>query len=421
MKSALAVFCAGVFGFAWQTIPVVRVADFMVASIPAEAGVAAMPPKHRFASSNLKDFVHSASIAALPGGGLMSVWFAGTREGAADVQIRSSVFDPQLGRWSPERVLVSRELTAQSVHKSIRKLGNPVIALSPEGRLWLFYVSVSFGGWGGSAINAMYSDDLGKAWSPPRQLVTTPFLNLSTLVRGAPTFHRDGSIGLPVYQELLGKFAEYLYLSPEGQVLDKFRISKGRHSLQPSVVAQDGRHAVALLRYAGKGHRRVLASRSSDAGQTWSEPVALEPSNPNSSLAAVGRPNGNLLVALNDLDRGRFSLTLYETDAQLWNWRLVAHLDESPDPWGDPVTPEVFSTQIDKAWRDIDAPQLRGARTQFLDDVQRHMCKSGKCRFEFEYPYMQRDALGVYHLVYSWNDTFIKHVSFTDAWVEGEK
>jgi predicted neuraminidase len=48
------------------------------------------------------------------------------------------------------------------------------------------------------------------------------------------------------------------------------------------------------------------------------------------------------------------------------------------------------------------------------------MCESGQCRFEYEYPYFARDAAGAYHLVYSWNDTFIKHVSFSDAWVEGQ-
>ncbi|WP_206323709.1 exo-alpha-sialidase, partial [Pseudomonas viridiflava] len=95
--------------------------------------------------------------------------------------------------------------------KYIRKLGNPVIALAPDKRLWLFYVSVSVGGWAGSTVNAMVSSDMGANWSPPRQLVTSPFLNISTLVRAAPVFHADGSIGLPVYHEFLGKFAEYLY------------------------------------------------------------------------------------------------------------------------------------------------------------------------------------------------------------------
>lgn len=420
-QPALALLVAAVFGFAWYQAPSFEVSDFAVSANDANA--VAMPSglTRRFASSDMRDFVHSASIAPLPGGALMAVWFAGSREGAADVQIRAAEFDPKSRQWSPERVLATRIGTEQAVRKSIRKLGNPVIALSPDNRLWLFYVSVSVGGWAGSAINAMHSDDLGKTWSAPRQLVTTPFLNLSTLVRGAPVFHRDGSIGLPVYHEFMGKFAEYLYLSRDGEVRDKFRISKGKHSLQPTVVAQDGRQAVALLRYAGEQHHRVLASRTEDAGQTWSAPQPVEPSNPNSSLAAVGRANGNLLVAMNDLEDGRFRLTLYETDAQLRNWRLIEQIDESPDPWGDPVAPEVFRALIGETWQAVGAQQLRPLEQNFLASVSQRMCESGQCRFEYEYPYFARDAAGAYHLVYSWNDTFIKHVSFSDAWVEGKR
>ncbi|MNG32090.1 hypothetical protein D3C84_1180210 [compost metagenome] len=75
----------------------------------------------------------------------------------------------------------------------------------------------------------------------------------------------------------------------------------------------DGQHGIALLRYAGETHHRVLASRTEDAGQTWSEPFPLVPSNPNSSLAAVATPEHGMLVALNDLQEGRFKLSLYLT------------------------------------------------------------------------------------------------------------
>ena len=44
--------------------------------------------------------------------------------------------------------------TAQGVNRYIRKLGNPVVTRDAAGRIWLFYVSVSVGGWSGSAINA---------------------------------------------------------------------------------------------------------------------------------------------------------------------------------------------------------------------------------------------------------------------------
>jgi len=411
----LALAC--LFVGAWRLHPAPTHASFALMS-PAMADKVAKPIyTSRFASSGLVDFVHSSAVTALPDGSLMAVWFAGTREGAADVQVRSARFNTGTGEWGPEHVMATRDSTQQGTRKYIRKLGNPVIALAPDNRIWLFYVSVSMGGWAGSAVNVMVSDDFGESWSAPRQLITSPFLNISTLVRSAPVFHADGSIGLPVYHEFLGKFAEYLYLSADGEVIDKYRISHGNNSLQPTVVPLDGQRGIALLRYAGNTHHRVLASRTDDAGQTWSEPYPLDPSNPNSSLAAVATPEHGLLVALNDLQEGRFKLSLYGTDAKMNDWRSLSDLDKSPDPEGDPFSPLVYKEIMGKAFRDSSGKLREPLEAQFLANLDKRVCKSKGCEFEYEYPYFIRSPDGMYHLVYSWNNTFIKHVTFNEAWL----
>jgi predicted neuraminidase len=405
-----------VFAFTWYTEPAKPMAAFAPQDSRENASNKPAFAAH-LASSNMEDFVHSASVSGLGGGDLMAVWFAGTREGSADVQIRSARFDAETRQWSAERVLATRKGTEQAVGKRIRKLGNPVISLAPDNRLWLFYVSVSIGGWAGSAVNAMVSDDLGETWSTPRQLVTTPFLNISTLVRGAPVFHTDGSIGLPVYHEFLGKFPEYLHLNADGHVQGKYRIGKARYSLQPSVVPLDEHRAVALLRYSGEQNHRLLASRTEDSGRTWSKPHALEPSNPNSSVAAVGRPDGSLLVAMNDLEDGRFRLTLYATDSNLDNWRTLGELDESPNPWGEPIPHAEFPAVILEKFRESGGARFADREAVFLERVTARMCSGHGCEFDYEYPYFTRDAEGNYHLVYSWNDMFIKHLTFNEAWL----
>jgi predicted neuraminidase len=48
-------------------------------------------------------------------------------------------------------------------------------------------VSVSYGGWSGSAINQLVSDDGGHTWPGARRLILSPLFNLSTLVRNQPT------------------------------------------------------------------------------------------------------------------------------------------------------------------------------------------------------------------------------------------
>lgn len=376
-----------------------------------------------FASQELHRHVHSASISPLPDGGLMAAWFAGSREGASDVNIRAAVFDPNTLQWSEEFQLISRAATEEMLQRDIRKLGNPVLALAPNDRLWLFYVSVSMGGWAGSAINAIYSDDSGSTWSAPKRLITSPFLNLSTLVRNPPVFHEDGSIGLPIYHEFIGKFAEYLYLDPDGEVIDKFRISDGDDSLQPSVVPLSGDSAVALLRNAGEAHGRVLASFSRDRGETWSEMVPVDPWNPNSAVAAISDGNDNILVALNDLQDGRFRMSLYLTDRQLKDWQLVKILDQSP----------VESQTVDRAlFRQGVTEKLMGivgtneAQLSRVDQVIQHTedrsCnRHGACEFKFEYPTLIQARDGYFHLVYSWNNTLIKHVFFNQAWLQEQQ
>jgi predicted neuraminidase len=418
MRSALLI-CSllAIFFAAWQSHPPHTLAPFAQASPNNTPATTAPQYTSRFVSSQLTDFVHSSSVTALPGGDLMAVWFAGSREGAADVQVRTARFDALSSEWGAEQVLATRESTRDGTQRYIRKLGNPVIALGPDNRLWMFYVSVSVGGWATSAINLMVSEDLGATWTAPRQLVTSPFFNISTLVRAAPVFHADGSIGLPVYHEFMGKFAEYLYLSADGAVIDKFRISRGKHSLQPTIVPQDGQRAVAMLRYAGETHHRVLASRTEDAGQTWSEPYPLEPANPNSSLAAVATQDDGLLVALNDLQDGRFKLSLYGTDARLSQWRNLIDLDESPDPLGQPFAPEAYKEIIGEGFRASSGARRLPLEQRFLSNLDYRVCKPRGCDFEYEYPYFSRSPDGMYHLVYSWNNTFIKHVSFNEAWL----
>lgn len=409
-----------IFSLAWLQNPAVTPAPFVDehAGSPTLNLAPSSPFVNSFASSEIDDYVHSAALTPLSEQSLLSVWFAGSREGAGDVQIRGAHFDVEAEKWDEEFVLATRESSQTGLNRYIRKLGNPVVALAPDQRLWLFYVSVSIGGWGGSAINAMVSEDMGNTWSEPRRLVTSPFFNISTLVRSAPVFHQDGGIGLPVYHEFLGKFAEYLYLSADGEVIDKYRISRGNHSLQPAIVPTGPSAAIAMLRYAGNEHHRVLASKTEDAGRTWSEPVPLEPFNPNSSLSVALSHRNTLLVALNNLRDGRFRLSLYETDLDMEHWDLLVDLDESPDPDGTPLSESSFTPALRKQFMASSGDDRNDLLNGFMAEVDERMCRQAGCEFEYEYPYLVHTRGGIFHLVYSWNNSFIKHVSFTEDWVE---
>ena len=133
MRSALLI-CSllAVFVAAWLSHPPHVLAPF--AQVTPNTSKVAAPPQYtsRFVSSQLTDFVHASSVTALPGGDLIAVWFAGSREGAADVQVRTARFDARSGEWGAEQVLATRESTRAGTQRYIRKLGNPVIALGPD-------------------------------------------------------------------------------------------------------------------------------------------------------------------------------------------------------------------------------------------------------------------------------------------------
>ncbi len=371
-----------------------------------------------FASAATDLFVHAASVTELTDGRLLTVWFGGSREGASDVNIYGAYFDPATQQWGENQVLASRSSTHQATGRTIRKLGNPVVSQAPDGKLWLFYVSVSVGGWAGSAINASYSTDGGANWTTPARLITSPFANISTLVKGAPVYYRDGSMGLPVYHEFLGKFAELLRLDAEGRVFDKVRISHGTHSLQPVVVAATEDQAVALMRYAGSAPKRALLSRTVDGGQSWPEPHKSQQANPNSALTALRLDDGSLLAAMNDLEDGRHRLGLLRSIDEGESWKLLARLEGDELSDGAKLPRTEYTPMIAKDFIDSGGPASDARWQSYSQRLDKRICDDDMCRFVYDYPFMIRGQDGVFHLVYTWNKSFIKHLQFNQAWLE---
>jgi hypothetical protein len=99
------------------------------------------------------------------------------------------------------------------------------------------------------------------------------------------------------------------------------------------------------------------------------------------------------------------------------DWYSVGDLDKSPDPLGGPFSPEAFKEIMGNEFRGSSGNLRQPLEAQFLSNLDTRVCSPRGCEFEYEYPYFIRSPDGMYHLVYSWNNTFIKHVSFNDAWL----
>lgn len=319
--------------------------------------------------------VHAASMIALKDGAVRAFWFAGSREGAADVSIYSSVYDPKSANWSAPTVVMDRISAQEGLARYIAKLGNPVPARLTDGRLQLFFVTVSIGGWAGSSISTITSDDEGLTWSNPQRLVSSPLLNLSTLVKSPSVMFADGRLGLPAYHEWIGRFGEFLRIEA-GQVIDKRRMSSGRSAIQPLVFVNDTQDASAYFRQTRSAGlpKQIPVSHTQNAGQSWQQAEDLTISNPNSAVAGLILNSGARILVLNNIEYGRYRLVLLMSDAKSGQWQILEVLEDD----------------------------------EALADAQRK---------EFSYPYLITVDGDDAHLVYTWDRKKIRHRYFSGAWL----
>ena len=430
MDFMAALVLAAVFALAgWKIVNRLPVPNFAVVAqqaassasaprgAPEVATAASLPQQQRstdgsfrfdaqFVSSAPGQAVHAASVVELRDGRLRAVWFSGSREGAGDVVIKTSVMDAANLRWGEETTLFDRQHLQQGLWRYVKKLGNPVIARMPDDSLIVWMVNVSMGGWAGSSITWLRSTDEGITWSAPRRLVTSPFLNISTLVKGAPIFYQNGQIGLPVYHEFAVKFAEILRISPQGQVLDKTRIPGSQTSLQP-VVLVDGPQRAQVYMRSGKG-TAVMMSATDDAGKTWSVTRATTWPNPDSALAGVVTATGQQWLALNPNPKNREILALLQTGtAGSFDGASPWIVESSPHP-EKPFSISDYERLLSDELKARGASQAQAQA--YVESAKRQLCGKDTCLQEFSYPYLLQSRDGYLHLVYTWHRSRIKHV-----------
>ena len=342
--------------------------------VPSQPSIAS--PRSDWLPDTGAPSVHAASLIALKDGAIRAFWFAGSREGAPDVVINTAVFDPKTNDWAAPTVVIDRVGAEKGLSRYIAKLGNPVPARLPDGRLQLFFVTVSIGGWAGSSISTMLSDDDGLTWGRPQRLITSPFINLSTLVKSPAVQMTDGRLGLPAYHEWIGRFGEFLRLDTT-QVIDKRRMSSGRSAIQPAVFVNEAQDATAYFRQtrsAGQA-KHIPVSHTQNAGQSWQSVADLEIDNPNSAVAGLTLKNGAHLLVLNNIEAGRYRLVFMMSNPKLGQWQVVEVLEND----------------------------------EALPDQERK---------EFSYPYLISASGNDAHLVYTWDRKKIRHLYFSSAWLE---
>ncbi len=364
----------------------------------------------QFVSSIPGQAVHAASMVELSNGNLRAVWFSGSKEGARDVTVQSAVMDTATLKWGAESTIFRRYQIERGLWRYVKKIGNPVIARAPDGALWLWMVNVSLGGWAGSAITWSRSTDEGISWSQPRRLVTSPFLNISTLVKGAPLALADGQIALPVYHEFITKLGEILRIDTQGRVVDKVRIPGSQTSLQPVVLVKSPESADVYMRSGNA--KALMASTTDDAGQTWSTTRTTAWPNPDASVAGVVTRSGTLWLALNPTTNHRQILALLRTESRTgkegyFEGASQWTVESSATP-GTRLSLEDYERVLGRELAASGVTQIQ--ISAYVASARRQLCGLESCSLEFSYPYLLQSRDGYLHLIYTWHRTRIKHI-----------
>ncbi len=313
---------------------------------------------------------HAPALLALDGGRLMAVWWWGRIEAGPGVTLFRSVFEN--GRWSERAPIKTPRGLGLELGRPIKTIGNPTLIRRPDGRIELFFVSVSVGGWSGASVNRMVSEDGGLSFGPARRLWTSPVLNLSTLVKTKPVLFADGAIGLPTYHELTALRSELTLIDDRGRAIDRRRLSNHLPALQPDLVVLGPGEAIAYHRPTARTPS-VLQNRTRDAGASWTplEPTPLM--TPDSAVAALALGPDDLIV-------------VYTEGAELRRNLILAR-----------------SRDGGRTFRDIH---------RFEDDAARDPRLVA-------YPWLTVTADGLIHLAYA-ADSYatLRHVVFDRAWIE---
>lgn len=277
-----------------------------------------------------KDFVHGPSIIETPTG-LLAFWYRAVYEGANNAELVSARFDGT--RWSPTAVVTNSNAVARDVGLTVKSLANPVPFRRSPNEIWLFFAASRLSGWATCEIMLIRSTDNGQTWGPAQRIYTSPFLNMSHLTKSLPIRLSGDRIALPAYHEMNRKYPVMFILDGNGRVIDRLRMGNGgKVGYQPSIIPTGPTTAIAFVRRLNSARpQRILISRTSDAGRTWTRPTPTDLPNPGGPIAAIRYDDTRILLAFNDDPDEETNVKLAFSNLDGTSFRrigMVAHKDD---------------------------------------------------------------------------------------------
>lgn len=320
---------------------------------------------------------HSSSIVETPEGDLIVCWFHGKGERTDDTLVISGARKNKGDTvWSAPFLMADNHNLPDQ---------NCTMFIDPDGRLWLFWISAIDNLVRSYFLKYRYSTDYEgdgpPIWTWQDAIFCLPkdadtvfdemiekrlewvrnspeidderrqqylermderkdqfsdklFQRLGWMPRQPPIMLTEKRMMLPLYSDTFS-CSMFAFTEDAGQTWE-FSRPLAQRGIQPSVVERKNGDLVAYMRDSPV----VRCAESSDRGMTWTE-VDLDIPNSGSSVAVLGLPSGNWILAVNDIPRGRSQLSLYVSTDEGKTWqrkRYLEKIDVSQLPEGGKAT-----------------------------------------------------------------------------------
>ncbi len=309
---------------------------------------------------------HASMVVELPGGDLLVCWFHGSGERTADdVVVRGARLRKGSKAWSPAFLMADTPGYPDT---------NATIFLDPKQRLWLLWPTILANEWHTALmkyrIASAYGGDGAPKWDVNEVLHVTPgdefaqtvnrevdrmlasgprseqvtaraaelkthaadklYRRLGWMTRAHPYVLDGTRLIVPLYSDGFS-FSLMAITDDWGATWKTSTPLVGRGNIQPSIAKKKDGTLVAYMRDNGPPPKRLMISRSTDRGDTWSQVDDSQLPNPGAGAEVLVLKDGKWAIIYNDLERGRYSLavSLSEDEGQTWRW--TRHLERDPE------------------------------------------------------------------------------------------
>jgi predicted neuraminidase len=313
---------------------------------------------------------HGSTVVELPDGSLIVCWFHGSGERTADdVVIRGARLAKGAQRWSEPFLMADTPGYPDT---------NSTMFLDPQKRLWLLWPTILANEWHTALMKyRIAADPVGQGaprWDVSEVLHVTPgdefvrivheetnrtlaaggldaqriaYLEnrktqasdkltrrLGWMTRAHPTVLDGTRLIVPLYSDGFD-FSLMAITDDWGATWKTSTPLVGAGNIQPSIARRTDGTLVAYMRDNGPPPKRLLVSRSTDRGETWSPVEDSDLPNPGAGAEVLVLRNGRWALIYNDLERGRHSLAVSISEDEGRTWRWTRHLERDAAPSAD--------------------------------------------------------------------------------------